>query len=106
MRNLGRLGVHAIHTLLAHFASVVITRASAWEVAHGQRRKQDKDDSVQNQTTELGGTLAGRDPAAEDITGLLVRHRAGDQSIKDGWDNVKFSSVGHLSITKNKIHQS
>lgn len=98
------LGIHAL--LLIDRTGVRESRASAWEIAHGERRQQDKDDGVQDQATKLGGTLAGCDPATEDITGLLVRHRAGDKSIKDSWDNVKFSSVGHLSITKNKIHQA
>jgi len=103
-----RLGVHAIHTLTGIFTGGGVRkfRASAREVTHGQRRQQDKDDGVQNQATELSGTLTGCDPATEDITGLLVRHRAGDQGIKDGGDNVKLGSVGHLSITKNKIHQA
>ena len=87
-------------------ADVDIFRALAWEVAHCESRQQDKDQGMQDQTTELGGTLAGRDPATENITGRLIRHRAGNHGIKNGWDNIKFGNVGHLLITQNKIQQA
>lgn len=104
MRNLLHLGVHAL--LLADTTRVVVARALRWEVTHGERRQQDKDNGVQNQTTELGGTLAGCDPAAKDIAGSLVCRGAGNNGIKDGGDNVKFESVGHFLFTQNKIHQA
>jgi len=100
VRNLSRLGVHTHHPLLADFTCVVIARALAWEVTHGEGRQQDKDDGVQNQTTRLSKSILCCDPVAEDTTGRLVRHRAGDQGIKDGGDNVEFSSVGHFIIVK------
>jgi hypothetical protein len=104
MRNLLQLGVHAL--LLADTTRVIIARTLRWEVTHGERRQQYKDQGVQNQTTELGGTLAGCDPAAKDIAGSLVCRGACDQSIKNGWDNIKFGSVGHFLFTQNKIHQA
>ena len=104
MRNLLQLGVHAL--LLADTTRVIIARTLCREVTHGERRQQYKDQGVQNQTTELGGTLAGRDPAAEDIAGRLIRRGAGNNGIKDGWDNIKFGSVGHFLFTQNKIHQA
>ena len=102
MGNLGRLGVHTIHNL----TGMVIARALAWEITHGERRQQDKDDGVQDKTAHLGGTLAGCNPATEHVTCRLVRRGVGDHGIKDGWDNVKFSSVGHFLFTDNKIHRA
>jgi hypothetical protein len=87
--------VHA-SLLVSQITLVRKTGSSSWEVTHGERRKQDKDDGVQNQATELGGTLAGCDPAAEYLTGRLVCCWAGDEGIQNCWDNVKFSSVGHF----------
>lgn len=93
MGNFDELRVHPL--LVTDTTWVIVPGTSPWEIAHGERRQQDKDDGVQDQATEARGALTGCDPRTKNATGRAVRGWAGDKGIQKGRDDIKFD-CGHF----------
>ena len=75
-------------------------RLGAIEETPQEVRQNDKHQGVQQQTTQLGNTLACGDPAAEQLAGQLERLGAGDGN-KGGKGNDLLDWVHFIKSTQN-----